>query len=80
MNTVLMRQIVSLSLSKKQVAALRKLSVQRGYKNVSQYVADLIDMDSDVITEAELLRSVKEADAEYKAGKAIHANSLLELL
>lgn len=75
-----MRQIISLSLPTKQTATMRKLTVQRGYKNVSQYIADLITMDADLISEAELLKSVKQARAEYKKGKVVRAKSLDELL
>lgn len=75
-----MRQVVSISLSKKQAAAMRRLSVERGYKNVSQYVSNLIDMDADVITESELQQAVKEANAEYKSGKIIRAKSLRDLI
>lgn len=75
-----MRQVISLSLPPKQAATMRKLTVQRGYKNVSQYIAKLIEMDADLISEAELLQSVKQARAEYKKGKVIHAKSLDELL
>lgn len=75
-----MRQIISLSLPTKQATTMRKLTAQRGYKNVSQYIAQLIEMDADLITEAELLKSVKQARAEYKQGKVVRANSLDELL
>lgn len=75
-----MRQIISLSLPTKQATTMRKLTLQRGYKNVSQYITNLIVMDSDLITETELLQSVKQARAEYKKGKVVHAKSLDELL
>lgn len=75
-----MRQIISLSLPTKQAATVRKLSIQRGYKNVSQYIASLVSMDAELISEAELLQSVKQARAEYKKGKVVRAKSLDELL
>lgn len=75
-----MRQIISLSLPTKQAVTMRKLTTQRGYKNVSQYITNLITMDADLITEAELLQSVKQARAEYKKGKVVQAKSLDELL
>ncbi|MBI2415542.1 MAG: hypothetical protein HYV33_02655 [Candidatus Kerfeldbacteria bacterium] len=75
-----MRQIISLSLPTKQAVIMRKLTAQRGYKNVSQYITSLITMDADLISEAELIQSVKHARAEYKKGKVIKAKSLDELL
>lgn len=75
-----MRQIISLSLPATQATTMRKLSAQRGYKNVSQYIANLIAIDADLITEAELLRSIKQARAEYKKGTVVRAKSLDELL
>lgn len=75
-----MRQIISLSLPAKQAVTMKKLSIQRGYDNVSQYIANLIAMDADLITEAELLQSVREARAEYNNGTVVHAKSLDELL
>ena len=37
-------------------------------------------MDANLISEAELLQSVKQARAEYKKGKIVRAKSLDELL
>ena len=75
-----MRKVVSLSLSTKQATQVRRLAQQRGYANLSSYIAHLIHSDADLISEEELLQSVKQARSEYKKGKVIHAQSLDELL
>ncbi len=75
-----MRQVISLSLPGKQATKVKSLARQRGYKSVSNYIHYLIQSDAELISEAELLRSVKKARSEYRQGKVIRANSLDELL
>ena len=75
-----MRQIISLSLPTKQATLVRKLARDRGFKSVSNYLTHLIQTDEELISEAELLKSVREAREEYRKGQAIQASSLEELL
>lgn len=75
-----MRSVLSLSLDNKTILKVKKQSKRCGFNNVSQYIRKLIDTHDDIITEDELLESMKEAEKEYKEGKTIKAKSLAELL
>lgn len=75
-----MRQVLSLSLPEQTTKELKVSAKQRGFESVSGYVKYLIDLDKDLISETELLASIKSARTEYQTGKAIKAKSLAELL
>ena len=75
-----MRQVVSLSLPSTTAKKIKSLSKQRGYKSVSGYIKHLIELDEDLISEKELMQSIKEARLQYKNGKTVTANSLADLL
>lgn len=75
-----MRQVLSLSLPQKTTIEIKKSAKQRGFDSVSGYVKYLFDLDKDLISETELLSSIKSARKEYKEGKAIRAKTLAELI
>ena len=75
-----MRQVLSLSLSEQTTKEIKKNAKQRGFASVSSYVKYLFNLDKDLISETELLNSIKEARKEYKAGKSIKAGSLVDLI
>jgi hypothetical protein len=75
-----MRQVLSLSLRQQTTKEIKKSAKQRGFDSVSGYVKYLFDLDKDLISETELLNSVKSARQEYKEGKVIKAKSLAELI
>lgn len=75
-----MRQVISISLPPQRATQVQRLAVRRGYHTVSNYIAHLIQDDANLISEEQLLRSVKQARAEYRMGKVIHAKSLDELI
>jgi hypothetical protein len=75
-----MRQVLSLSLPQQTTKEIKKSAKQRGFDSVSGYVKYLFDLDKDLISETELLNSVKSARQEYKEGKVIKAKSLAELI
>jgi Arc/MetJ-type ribon-helix-helix transcriptional regulator len=75
-----MRQVLSLSLSTTDVRQMKSLTKKRGFNSVSSYVKYLLKDDSDLISEAELLKSARLAQKEYRAGKAATANSLADLV
>lgn len=75
-----MRQILSLSLPQKDSRDIKTLSKQRGFGSISGYIKYLIDLDRELISEKELLKSISEARKEYRAGKTIKAKSMSELL
>ena len=75
-----MRQVLSLSLPQKITKDIKKSAKIRGFDTVSGYVKYLFDLDKDLISEKELLNSVKEARKEYKQRKTIKAESLASLI
>lgn len=79
-NIIYMRQVISLSFPEKTVKKIKSLSKKRGFKSVSGYVKQLIEFDEDLISEKELLESVKQARKEYSKGQTIKAKSMADLL
>jgi Arc/MetJ-type ribon-helix-helix transcriptional regulator len=75
-----MRQVLSLSLPENASKEIKRLSKRRGFKSVSEYIKYLVDLDSNLISDTDLLNSVKIARQEYKTGDTITANSIAELL
>lgn len=75
-----MRQVLSLSLPEQSSKEIKKLSKKRGFKSVSEYIKYLVDLDSNLISDAELLNSVKTARQEYKSGNTVTANSIADLV
>ena len=75
-----MRKVLSLSLPEHTTKKMKTLSKQRGYKSVSSYVKHLVEMDEDLISENELLQSIKQARTEYKKGQTVTAQSMADLL
>lgn len=75
-----MRQVLSLSLPEQTTKEIKDSSKQRGFSSVSSYVKYLFELDKNLISEKELLSSIKEARKEYKQGKTIKANSIADLL
>ncbi len=75
-----MRQVLSLSLPSKTARKIKSLSKERGYGSVSSYIKHLVELDEDLISEREILLSIKQARAEYKKGETISAKSIADLL
>ena len=75
-----MRQVLSVSLPKQTTKEIKTLSKKRGFDTVSGYIKYLIELDQDLISDTELLKSVHEARKEYKEGRAIKAKSMKYLL
>jgi len=75
-----MRQVTSLSLPETISKKMKTLSKKRGYSSVSGYIKHLVELDADLISEQELLKSVEKSRAEYKKGDVVTANSLSDLL
>ena len=69
-----MRQVLSLSLPEETTKELKESAKRRGFESISAYVKYLFYLDKDLISETELLNSVKSARKEYKEGKAIKEN------
>lgn len=75
-----MRQVLSLSLPKKTTKEIKKNAKIRGFDSVSGYVKYLFDLDKDLISEKELMNSIKSARDEYKKGKTVKTKSLADLV
>lgn len=75
-----MRQVLCLSIPPADVRQLKKIAKKRGHSSLSSYIKFLVEEDKDLITEAELLQTVRSARKEYQAGKSIKAKSLADLL
>jgi len=75
-----MRQILSVSFPQNFANETKKMAQKKGFNSVSSYIKQLVEMDKDLISETELLKSIKQAKTEYKAGKSIVANSISDLI
>ena len=75
-----MRQVLSLSMPATEVRALKTLAKKRGYWSVSAYIQNLFKADNDLISETELLKTIRMARREYRQGRSIKAKSMADLL
>lgn len=75
-----MRQVLSISLPSQTMATIKQKTQKRGFESVSEYIKHLLALDEDLVSEKELLETVKQARAEYKTGKFIKAGSISDLL
>lgn len=75
-----MRQVLSLSLPTTEAHALKTIAKKRGYWSVSAYILNLFEADKNLISETELLKTVKNARQEYRQGKSIKAKSMADLV
>ena len=75
-----MRQVLTISLPTTVRSHVKTLAASRGFRSVSTYIQYLINLDRELISEAELLASVREARREYKTGKTVRAKSLADLV
>ncbi len=75
-----MRQVLSLSFPEKTTKEVKGLAKRRGFASLSSYIKYLIELDKDLISETELLGSIKEARKEYREGKSVKAKSIAELV
>jgi len=75
-----MRQILSISLPATCVRQVKNQTRQRGFQSVSSYIQHLFQEDADLISESVLLKNVRVARKEYRAGKSIKATSLADLV
>ncbi len=75
-----MRQVLSLSLPPQSNREIKNLAKKRGFTSVSGYIKYLIELDKNLISEEELLTSIKQSRKEYKAGKTVKAKSISELV
>jgi len=75
-----MRQILTISLPTHVAKQAKQLTKQRGFDSMSSYIKNLVEEDQDMMSAEELLTVVKQARKNYKGGKSVKADSLLDLL
>ena len=75
-----MRTVLSISLPAREVTRVRSLAKKRGYQTTSSYIQHLLKADQEIISEAQLLKDIRQAHKEYRAGKSIKVKSLMDLV
>ncbi|MBI2645127.1 hypothetical protein HYW94_03065 [Candidatus Uhrbacteria bacterium] len=75
-----MRDVITISLPTKTRSIIKKRLKERGFRSMSEYMRYLLDQDTDVISQDELLAIAKEADRDYKNNLLKKRSSLRELL
>ena len=75
-----MRSVLTISLPQRQAQKVKQQARRRGFETLSHYFRFLVESDQDLISEAELLKISKEAEADYRAGKLKHYRSIDEVL
>ncbi|MFH0857776.1 MAG: hypothetical protein V1848_03450 [Candidatus Magasanikbacteria bacterium] len=75
-----MRQVLSLSFPEQMTKEIKQVAKQRGFVSASSYVKYLFESDRDLISEEELLDSIKQAEKDYKSGKCVKAKSVADLI
>jgi Arc/MetJ-type ribon-helix-helix transcriptional regulator len=76
-----MRTTLSISLPKDEATQMRTLAKHRGFPSVSEFVRYLLtESAGEIITDEELLRRSRNADALHKKGKLPKLTSLAEMI
>ncbi len=77
-----MRQVLSISLSDKDVKKVKSIFKKRGFNSISDYFRYLIyfdDFDDNWISKKDLLKGIEEGRKEYERGETIVVKSASEL-
>ncbi|MFA6099831.1 MAG: hypothetical protein WC750_03020 [Patescibacteria group bacterium] len=75
-----MRTTISFTLTPTVANKTRRLTRQRGFRTISDYLRFLLEQDDvELITENELVRRSKEVDRLHASNKLVKAGSLKEL-
>ena len=75
-----MRQVLSISLPAPEVKQFKRRAKTRGYSSMSSYVHELLKADAHLISEKELLKTIREGQKEYENGTCLEIKSLADLL
>lgn len=75
-----MRQVLSISLPSPEVKQFKRHAKTRGYTSMSSYVYELLKADTHLISEEDLLKSIKEGRKAYSKNKCLKIKSLADLL
>jgi hypothetical protein len=74
-----MREVLTLSLPGNTKNLIKQRAKIRGFASVSEYVKNLFEEDNDLISETELVTTIKEARAEHARGETKELKSLMEI-
>ncbi len=74
-----MRGILTASLPPEVIAHIRSKAKKKGV-SISQLILHLFHLEKDMISEEELLASLKEAEKEHRQGKTRRVHSLRDLM
>lgn len=74
-----MRSVLTISIPEEKKKEIERRAKKAG-KSVSAYIISILDYQSTLITEDEILAMAKEADREYDAGKTKVLKSLKDLM
>lgn len=75
-----MRQILSVSIPRARMNGLKQRAKLRGHRSMSAYIQFLLEEDLNLIPDAELIKTIRDARKEYRLGKSVRAVSMRELL
>ena len=76
-----MRTTISVSLSPTAVKKTRRLTQQRGFRTISDYLRFLLEQDDvELISENELVRRSNEVDRLHASGKLVSVGSMQDLM
>ncbi len=75
-----MRQVLSISLPPTEIRAMKQMARKRGYPSVSGFIHALVQNETELISDTELMHTVGEARKEYRLGKSVKAKSMADLL
>lgn len=75
-----MREIITISLPKTTRKTLALRIKTRGFHGMSEYMRYLIQQDTDLISQDEIIAMTQQADHDYKKGTLKKRSSLRELL
>lgn len=75
-----MRQVLSLSFPATEAQQIKRIATERGFPSVSSYVKHLFQADKDLISQSELLKTVRQSRKEYQNGQSIEAKSIADLV
>lgn len=74
-----MRSVLTISIPEEKKKEIERRAKKAG-KSVSAYIIEVLDFESTLISEDEVLEMAKRAEEDYKAGKLKTYSSLKELL
>jgi Arc/MetJ-type ribon-helix-helix transcriptional regulator len=74
-----MREVITISLPKETRQMIKKRIKERGLKGMSEYVRYLLELDTDVIPQDELLAMAAKAKKAYARGKLKPKGTLADI-